>query len=46
MDYYSLLENERKSFLEKQPLFTKEDLKFISGKDTFKGKLTGFLNKN
>jgi len=41
-----LLENERKSFLEKQPLFTKEDLKFISGKDTFKGKLTGFLNKN
>ena len=46
MDYYSLLENERKAFSEKQPLFTKEDLKYISGKDSFKGKLTGFLTKN
>ena len=46
MDYYSLLENERKAFSEKQALFTKEDLKYISGKDSFKGKLTGFLTKN
>lgn len=45
MDYYFLLEQERKSFSERQPLLTKEDVKYISGKDSFKGKVTGFLTR-
>lgn len=43
MDYYTLLENERKNFKEKQLFLTKEDINFISSKETFKDKLHGFL---
>lgn len=45
MNYLALLEEQRKFYKEKCPFFTDDEIKFISGKDTFKGKLTGFLTK-
>lgn len=38
-----LLENLSASFAEKKLTFKKEDVAFIAGKDTFKGKMLGFL---
>lgn len=43
MDYYALLENEREEFKKKQLLLTKEEINFISNKETFRDKLHGFL---
>ncbi len=43
MDYYALLENERGEFKKRQLLLSKEDINFISNKETFKDKLHGFL---
>ncbi len=43
MDYYALLENEREEFRKKQLLLTKEEINFISNKETFRDRLHGFL---
>lgn len=45
IDFYELLEKEREEFKKTQLSFTKDDIKFISSKDSFKGKFTGFLTR-
>ncbi len=45
INFHELLEQERAEFQKKQPSLTKDDIKYISGKDTFKGKFTGFLTR-
>lgn len=43
MEYLKLLEEQRAAYKEKSILFSKDEIKYITGKDTMKGKLTGFL---